>query len=43
MNKKYEFMDKSVEYKDAAEFTKKLLDGEIRNLDKSKSLKIRLR
>lgn len=43
MSKKYEFMDKSVDFKESVEFTKSLLDKEIKNLNKSKSLKIRLR
>ena len=43
MSKRYEFMDKSVEFKESVEFTKELLDQEISNLDKSKQLKIRLR
>lgn len=43
MSKKYEFMDKTVQFKESVEFTKELLDQEIGNLDKSKELKIRLR
>ena len=43
MSKKYEFMDKTVAFKESVEFTKELLDQEIKNLDKSKQLKIRLR
>lgn len=43
MSKRYEFMDKSVKFKESVEFTKELLDQEINNLDKSKQLKIRLR
>ena len=43
MSKKYEFMDRTVDFKDSVEFTKELLDEEIKNLDKSKQLKIRLR
>lgn len=43
MSKKYEFMDKTVPFKESVEFTKELLDEEIKNLDKSKQLKIRLR
>lgn len=43
MSKKYEFMDKTVEFKESVEFTKELLSKEIEKLDKSKSLKIRLR
>lgn len=42
MSKKYEFMDKSVDFKESVEFTKELLSREIENLNKSKSLKIRL-
>ena len=43
MSRKYEFMDKSVEFKESVEFTKELLDQEIENLEESKQLKIRLR
>lgn len=42
MSKKYEFMDKTVDFKESVEFTKELLDEEIKNLDESKQLKIRL-
>lgn len=43
MSKKYEFMDKSVEFGQSVEFTKELLDNEIKMLDKTKSLRIKLR
>jgi len=43
MSRKYEFMDKSVRFKESVEFTKELLDEEIDNLDNSKQIKIRLR
>ena len=43
MSKKYEFMDKSVDFKESVEFTRELLSKEIENLAKTKSLKIRLR
>lgn len=43
MSEKYEFMDKSINFKEAVEFTREMLGEEIQNLDKSKSLKIRLR
>ena len=43
MSEKYEFMDKTVDFKESVEFTRELLDKEIRNLDRSKSIKIRLR
>lgn len=43
MSKKYEFMDKTVGFRESVEFTKEILDEEIKNLDKSKQLKIRLR
>ena len=42
MSKKYEFMDKTVDFKESVEFTRELLSREIEKLDKSKSLKIRL-
>ena len=43
MSDKYEFMDKTVDFSESVEFTKELLDREIKELDKSKCLKIRLR
>ena len=43
MRNKYEFMDKTVDFEESVIFTKDLLDKEISNLDKIKSLKIRLR
>lgn len=43
MSKKYEFMDKTIDFNESVEFTKELLDKEINELDKSKCLKIRLR
>lgn len=43
MSKKYEFMDKTVDFKESVLFTKDLLNKEISNLDKAKNLKIRLR
>lgn len=43
MSEKYEFMDKSINFEESVLFTKELLSKEIENLDKSKSLKIRLR
>jgi len=43
MSKKYEFMDKTVDFRESVEFTKELLSKEIENLDKSKQIKIRLR
>lgn len=43
MSKKYEFMDKTVDFRESVEFTRELLSREIERLDKSKSLKIRLR
>ena len=43
MSEKYEFMDKSINFEESVLFTKELLAKEIENLDKSKSLKIRLR
>ena len=42
MSKKYEFIDKTVDFRESVEFTKELLSKEIGNLEKSKSLKIRL-
>ena len=42
MSKKYEFMDKDVDFTKSVEFTKELLSKEIENFDKSKKLKIRL-
>lgn len=42
MSRKYEFMDKSVQFKESVEFTKELLNQEIGNLEESKQLKIRL-
>lgn len=42
MSDKYEFMDKTVDFKESVEFTKGLLSSEIDKLEKSKSLKIRL-
>lgn len=43
MSEKYEFMDKNINFTESVLFTKELLSKEIENLDKSKSLKIRLR
>lgn len=43
MRKKYEYMDKDVDFRESLEFTRQLLEEEIKKLDKSKSLKIRLR
>ena len=43
MSKKYEFMDKTVDFRKSVEFTKEILSKEIGNLEKTKSLKIRLR
>lgn len=43
MSNKYEFLDKSVEFDEAVETTKSLLDYELSNLDKIKSYKIKLR
>jgi hypothetical protein len=43
MSRKYEFMDKTVDFRESVEFTKELLDQEISNIDKTKELKIRLR
>ena len=43
MSRKYEFMDKTVDFKESVEFTKGLLDQEIEKLEESKQLKIRLR
>lgn len=43
MSDKYEFMDKTVDFKESVEFTKEMLSNEIKNLDRSKSMKIRLR
>lgn len=42
MSKKYEFMDKTVDFKESVEFTRELLSREIEKLDKTKNLKIRL-
>lgn len=42
MSKKYEFMDKTVDFRESVEFTRELLSKEIENLNKSKNLKIRL-
>lgn len=43
MSQKYEFMDKTVQFRESVEFTRELLSKEIENLYKAKSLKIRLR
>ena len=40
MSKKYEFMDKTVNFRESVEFTKELLLKEIENLNESKKLKI---
>lgn len=42
MSKKYEFMDKTIDFRESVEFTRELLSKEIEKLDKSKKLKIRL-
>ena len=42
MSKKYEFIDKTVDFRESVEFTKELLSKEIENLNTSKNLKIRL-
>lgn len=39
---KYEFMDKTVEFDEAVFLTRDMLEKEINNLDKSKSIKIRM-
>jgi hypothetical protein len=43
MRSKYEFMDKTVDFRESVEFTKELISKEIENSKKVKSLKIRLR
>lgn len=43
ISKKYEFMEKSVVFDETVELTRDILEKEIKNLDKTKSLKIRLR
>lgn len=43
MSKKYEFMDKSVDFKEAVYLTKDILDNELKNIEKTKNLKIKLR
>ncbi len=43
ISKKYEFMDKSVQFIDAVTVTRNIIENEINNLDKSKKLQIRLR
>ena len=43
MSEKYEFMDKSVKFRNSVLFTRELLQKEIENLDKSKTLKVKLR
>ncbi len=42
MSEKYEFLDKIVDFKESVEFTKELVAKEIKNLEKTKKLKIRL-
>ena len=42
MSRKYEFMDKTINFRESVEFTKELISKEIENLDKSKKIKIRL-
>lgn len=42
MSGKYEFLDKTVDFRESVEFTKNILDKEIKNIDKSRQLKIRL-
>ena len=43
MSRKYEFMDKTIDFDESVEFTKELLSKEIENLDKSSKIKIKLR
>lgn len=43
MSKKYEFMDKSVDFQEAVYLTKDIIDKQIGKFDKVKSLKIKLR
>lgn len=43
IKEKYEFMDKSVTLEEAVCYTKTILDNEIKNFEKTKSLKIKLR
>ncbi len=43
MSKKYEFLDKSIKFEEAVYLTKDILEEQIKNKDKAKSLKIRLR
>lgn len=43
MSKKYEFMDKNVDFKESVYLTKNIIDNQIKKFDKVKSLKIRLR
>lgn len=43
MSKKYEFMDKKIEFEEAVYLVKDILDNELKNLNKTKSLKIMLK
>ena len=43
MSKRYEFMDKDVDFRESVYLTKRILDKQIKGLEKVKTLKIRLR
>ena len=43
MSKKYEFMDKSIKFDESVFLTKDILNKQIKQIDKAKSMKIRLR
>lgn len=43
MSKKYDFLDKTIEFSEVVEFTRQMISEEIKNIDSVKSLKIRLK
>ena len=43
MAKKYEFLDKNIKFDDAVDLTKEILNEQLKNVEKAKTLKIYLR
>lgn len=43
MSNKYEFMDKNIEFKESVYLTKEIINNQIKNIERAKTLKIKLR
>ena len=43
MSKKYEFLDRNVDFEESVYITKDIIDRQIKGMEKAKTLKIRLR